>query len=244
MMSKLRDSIPVYDASTEAGSSWRPKYLHIVGICLGAALIITNVFSFKLVILFGFTFGAGALLFPVCLILGDIITEVYGFKRARSVILTSLLCFFFYAVVSQVVITLPPAPQWKHQEAFAAIFSFAPRVFVAGALAYLIGEISNSFVMSRMKTHSGGQHFFARALLSTIVGELLNSAVFFTIVFWGKFEFSVIVSAIVNGTILKTAIEILVLPLTQAIVSKLKHAEGVEFFDKVVLRSPVVTVAT
>ncbi len=233
--------LPVYDANTEVGSAWRPKYLHIVGICLGASLIITNVFAFKLVELFGFTFGAGALLFPFCLILGDIITEVYGFKRARAVILTSLLCFFFYAVISQIVVALPPSSQWNHQEAFATVFSFAPRVFLAGALAYLAGELSNSFVMSKLKTFSGGRYFFFRAVLSTIVGELLNSVVFFTIVFWGKPEFSILASVIINGTILKAAIEILVFPLTTLLVSKLKQAEGVEYFDKVRSQLPHVS---
>jgi len=203
----------------------------VVGICLAASLIITNVFSFKLVNLFGFTFGAGALLFPVCLILGDITTEIYGYRRARSIILMSLFCFFFYALVSQIIVALPPATQWHHQDAFALIFSFAPPVFIAGSAAYLIGELSNSYVMSRMKTRYRGRHFFVRATASTVIGQLLNSAVFFTIVFWGKVETDVVLAAIINGTVLKTLIEICVLPLTYLVVRRLKHAEGAEIFD-------------
>lgn len=242
---RLKDSdITIYDASTEAGASWRPKYLHVVGICLAAALITTNVFSFKLINLFGLTFGAGALLFPVCLILGDITTEVYGYQRARSVILVSLFCFFFYALMSQLIVALPPAAQWHHQEAFALIFSFAPRVFVAGSIAYLVGELSNSYVMSRMKSLSQGKHFFARATISTVVGQLLNSVVFFTIVFWGKFDTGVILAAIINGTVLKTLIEVCVLPVTSIIIRKLKYAEGAEVFDKIKVGASSVAVAT
>jgi len=240
---QVDSGITIYDASTPAGACWRPKYLHVVGICLAASVIITNVFSFKLIKLFGFTFGAGALLFPVCLILGDITTEVYGYRRARSVIVISLFCFFFYALVSQLIVALPAAEQWPHQEAFALIFSFAPRVFVAGSAAYLIGELSNSYVMSRMKSLSQGRHFFVRATTSTMVGQLLNSVVFFTAVFWGKFETSVILAAIINGTVLKTLIEVCVLPLTSVIVKQLKYAEGGEVFDKIESK-PIPTVVT
>lgn len=222
----------LYTDTTTIGSTWAPKYLHIVGICLGAALITTNVFSFKLISVYGLTFGAGTLLLPVCLVLGDIITEVYGFRRARSVIITSLCCFLYYAIMSQVVVALPAAPQWKYQHSLAEVFSFAPRVFVAGACAYLAGELSNSFVMSRMKTYSDGRNFLGRAVASTVVGEFLNSVVFFTIVFWNSMENSVIFATILNGTILKTALEVVLFPVTSKVVAKLKELEGVEFFDK------------
>jgi uncharacterized integral membrane protein (TIGR00697 family) len=220
------------DITLSFDDNWSPKYFHIIAICLGAALIITNVFSFKFIDVFGFKFGAGAILFPFCLILGDILTEIYGFRRARHVIITSLVCFFFYALVSQIIIALPPAPGWPHQEMFKTIFSLAPRIFIAGALAYLAGELCNSFIMSRMKIRDKGRYFYSRAMTSTIFGELVNSAVFFTIAFAGSYSFALIVTLIINGTVLKTFIEALVLPLTTLIVRRIKILENVDHFDQ------------
>ncbi len=215
-------------------NNWKPKYLHIVGACLAAALIITNVFSFKFIDVFGFKFGGGALLFPFCLILGDVITEIYGYKRARQMIVTSLCCFLFYALVSQIMIILPPAADWPHQEIFTTIFSLTPRIFIAGALAYLAGELINSFILSKMKIKDKGKLFYNRALVSTFFGELINSAIFFTIAFGGLFAWSLILTLIINGTILKTIIEAVLLPVTSVIVQKVKAMEGIEHFDEAV----------
>lgn len=205
---------------------WNPKYLHIVGICLASSLIITNVFSVKIIELFGIKFGAGVFLFPFCLIIGDIMSELYGFRRSRQVIIVSLCCFLAYAIISQIIIALPPAETWPYQAAFEEVFSLAPRVVVAGSIAYLVGEISNSFVMCQMKKKSGESHFSLRAIVSTLVGELLNSITFFSIAFLGVIELETIITIIISGTVLKTFIEILVLPLTFLIVQKLKSAES------------------
>lgn len=213
------------------GSEWQPKYLHIVGICLGAALIITNVLATKVVQVGPLSFGSGTLIFPFCLILGDIMTEVYGFKKARQVIITSLLCFFFYAVMAQIIIALPAGSDWQNQAAYEAVFSIALRSFIAGSLAYLAGEITNSWVMSRMKAKSSGRYFYGRALVSTFLGQLANTAVFIPITFAATVPIDTILQMILNGTLIKTAIEALILPFTAIIVYKLKRLEGVEYFD-------------
>jgi queuosine precursor transporter len=209
-------------------AAWRPRYFHILAACFAPALIITNVFSFKFINIAGIKFGAGTLMFPVCLILGDIITEIYGFKRARQVIITSLVCFFVYTLISQLVIALPPDASWPHQASLEAVFALAPRIFVAGTFAYLAGELSNSWVMFRMKQRHQHQHFCLRALVSTCLGELLNSAVFFLVAFAGVYPLPLIASLIINGTILKTLIEVIMLPLTMLVVKKLRRLEGLE----------------
>lgn len=224
----------MYELKQSFDDNWSPRYFHFFGIFLASALIVTNVFSFKFINVLGFKFGGGAVLFPLCLILGDIITEVYGYRRARQVIITSLLCFLFYAVVSQIMIALPPAADWKFQSEFQKIFALAPRIFIAGALAYLAGELSNSFIMSKMKIAQGGNYFFVRAIVSTAVGQLLNSAVFFTTAFAGSYPSNLIVTLIINGTILKIIIEAIILPFTIIVVRYVKRYEGVEHYDGII----------
>ncbi|NDE89701.1 MAG: VUT family protein [Alphaproteobacteria bacterium] len=215
-----------------ADENWRPKYLHIVGICLGASILITNVLATKVIEIGPLTFGSGTLIFPFCLILGDIITEVYGFKRARQLIITTLLCFFFYALMSQIVIALPHSAAWQHQAAYETIFSIALRSFIAGSLAYLTGELTNSWIMSRMKTLTHRNSFYTRALVSTIVAELTNTAVFIPITFGSTLPIEVIVKMVLIGTSIKIVMEALILPFTGWIVKKLKALEGVDYFDQ------------
>jgi uncharacterized integral membrane protein (TIGR00697 family) len=167
MMKSATASIP-----RSFDDDWTPRYFYILAVCLAVALMTTNIIAFKFIQVFGFKFGAGTLMFPACLIVGDLTTEVYGFRRSRKVILLSLACYFVFMLFTQLAIWLPPAPEWKDQAAFSQVFGQAPRIFVAGAFAYLAGELSNSLVMSRMKIRDNGKHFWRRAMASAIVGEL------------------------------------------------------------------------
>jgi hypothetical protein len=211
--------------------NWDPKYLYIFASLLSVALITTNIIAFKFITIGGLKFGAGTLLFPLCLILGDIISEVYGYKKSRKLILISLFGFFVYTLFVQLAVHLPPAPEWSHQEAFATVFNYAPRLFIAGALAYLAGELTNSYVLTKIKVQMAGRHFWWRAIASTVVGETANTTTFMLIAFLGKMEISFLLIVIFNGIWMKTLIEILVLPLTTLLVKKLKAKEGIEHFD-------------
>ncbi len=213
------------------GGEWNEKYLYFLGIALATFLITTNVMALKFFEVAGVKFGAGMLFFPFCLITGDIVTEVYGFRRTRQIIIASLLAYMFFTLASQMVVALPPASEWPLQESFEKIFKQAPRVFVAGCLAYLVGELSNSYVMVKLKAKTDGKHFWYRAMMSTVVGQTANTFVFQFTAFLGVMPALFLAKVVVNGTIMKVLIEALILPVTYLICRKLKSMEGVDYFD-------------
>jgi len=199
---------------------------------LAVAMITTNIISFKIIQIFGIKFSGGTLLFPVCLIIGDLTTEVYGFRRSRAVIVLTVGCYFAYTLFTQLAIYLPPAPEWKSQDIFAQVFSQTPRFFVAGTMAYLTSELTNSYVMSRMKIRNKGKYFSLRATVSAVVAELVNTSVFMSLAWAGKMEFGFLVGAVSAGTTIKVLVQSLVLPITWMLVRKLKTMEGVDHFDR------------
>lgn len=211
--------------------NWTPKYFYVLAACLAVALITTNIIAFKFIQILGIKFGAGTLMFPLCLIIGDLTTEVYGFHRSRKVIFLSLVCFFVYTVITQLAVALPPAPEWKNQEIFSAVFQQSPRLFTGGALAYLAGELSNSYVMSKVKIINDGKYFWWRAMLSAVIGELINTSVFMSVAWAGNMEIAFLLSVIINGTILKVIIQAIILPITTMLATRLKTLEGVDHFD-------------
>ena len=222
------DSLPLprnYD------DNWTPRYLHYLSVCMGVALLTTNIIAFKFFQLFGVKFGAGNLMLPVCVIVGDLISEVYGYRRTRQIIWTSLACYLAYVLVTQLAVWLPPAAEWTQQAVFAQVFGQTPRLFVAGSLAYLAAELSNSWIISRMKIRDDGKYFWRRAVVSSIVAELANTAVFMSVAWAGRMPLLFLAHVVVNGTLLKIAIQTLVLPVTSALVRLLKRKEGVDHFD-------------
>ena len=210
---------------------WNEKYLYFFGIALATFLITTNLMALKFFEVSGIKFGAGMLFFPFCLITGDIVTEVYGFRKTRQIIVASLLAYMFFMLSSQVVIALPPATEWALQESFEKIFKQAPRVFVAGCLGYLAGELSNSYVMAKLKAKTDGKHFWYRAMMSTVVGQTANTFVFQFIAFWGVMPTVFLAKVVLNGTTMKVIIEAMILPITYLICRKLKSIEGVDYVD-------------
>lgn len=158
-------------------------------------------------------------------------TEVYGYKKTRQIIIASLLSYMFFMLSSQAVIALPPADEWHLQAQFETIFGQAPRVFIGGCLAYLAGELSNSYIMSHMKVKMDGRHFWLRAMVSTLVGEAANTCVFQFTAFWGVMPALFLVKVVTNGTIAKCIVEAVVLPLTAFICRRVKAGEGIDYFD-------------
>jgi uncharacterized integral membrane protein (TIGR00697 family) len=187
--------------------------------------------ALKFIEIGGVKFGGGMLFFPFCLITGDIVTEVYGFRKTRQIIISSLLAYLFFMLASQLTVALPAATEWGNQHSFEVIFRQTPRVFIAGCLAYLVGELSNSLVMAKMKAASNGKNFWIRALVSTIVGQTLNTFTFQFIAFMGVMSASFLLKVIINGTILKCIIELIILPFTTLLCAKTKQIEGIDFYD-------------
>jgi uncharacterized integral membrane protein (TIGR00697 family) len=214
------------------GGDWNEKYLLFFGIALTTFFLISNVMSVKFFEIYGFKFGAAALFIPFCLVIGDIVTEVYGFKKASQVIVAALIARICFGISAWFVVMLPPAAEWKFQPEVEIVFGQMSRNAIAGCVAYLASELLNSYIMSRMKIWSNGKNFALRAMVSTIAAELVHTAIFQTVAFGGVMPVGFLIQVVINATILKTAIEALVLPLTSVLVVKVKKLEGIEYFDE------------
>jgi uncharacterized integral membrane protein (TIGR00697 family) len=202
------------------------------------ALIISNLIAVKIVQFApGIFLPAAVIVFPISYIFGDILTEVYGYARARQVIWMGFFWNLFAVVVIYLAGVLPSAPFWEGQTAFDTIFGFAPRVLGASFVAYLFGEFLNSFVLAKMKVATEGKHLWARTIASTLVGQLADSAIFLTLAFVGTPVFSL--TLIITQWLFKSAYEAIATPLTYIIVKAVKRAEGIDVYDRETNFSPL-----
>ncbi len=177
------------------------------------------------------TFGAGILFFPLSYVLGDVLTEVYGYARARRVVWVGFAASVFAATMSFVVVALPPDPTWKGQAALADVFGQVPRIFLASILAFWAGEMANAFVMARMKLLTAGKMLWTRTIGSTVVGQGVDSLIFYPLAFWGLWEPSLVFSVMATNYALKVIWEALLTPVTYKVVAWFKAAEGLDVFD-------------
>jgi uncharacterized integral membrane protein (TIGR00697 family) len=179
-------------------------------------------------------FGAGILFFPISYIIGDVLTEVYGYARARRVIWAGTAAVLFMAFMSWVVVALPPAPDWKNQAAYAVIFGQVPRIVLASVCAFWAGEFVNSYVLARMKLWTRGRMLWTRTVGSTVAGQAVDSLIFYPLAFWGAegWTNALVVKVLFTQWVLKVSWEVLLTPLTYLVVGFLKRAEGVDVFDE------------
>lgn len=203
----------------------------IAGILFATCLLISNILATKILMIGPWAAPAGVLIFPIVYILNDVITEVWGFARARLIIWTGFAVNVMALLFFTLAIAVPGAPFWQNQEAFATILGNTPRIVIASLCAYLAGSFLNAFVMSRMKIWTNGKGFPARAILSTLIGESADSGIFILIAFAGIFPIGVIVTMILTQAMIKTVYEILILPVTVWVVKWVKRAEGIDIFD-------------
>ncbi len=180
------------------------------------------------------TFGAGVLFFPISYVFGDILTEVYGYARARRVIWAGFAGLGFASLMTAVVVALPPAPFWSHQGAYEIAFGNTPRIVAASMLAYFCGEFVNSYVLAKMKLATGGRWLWTRTIGSTIAGEAVDSALFYPLAFYGAGiipdDKLPLVMAVQFLT--KVAVEIVFTPVTYRVVAFLKRAENEDYYDR------------
>ena len=180
----------------------------------------------------GFTFGAGVLFFPISYLFGDILTEVYGYARARRVIWSGLAALVFASFMSWVVVKLPAAPGWNDQPAYETIFGQTPRIVFASITAFFAGEFVNSFVLAKMKLWTGGRMLWTRTVGSTVFGEGVDSLVFYPAAFLGVWDTHLVLTVMVSNYIAKVLWEVLATPLTYRIVAALKRAEHEDYYDR------------
>jgi len=181
-----------------------------------------------------FAFGAGVLFFPISYIFGDILTEVYGYARARRVIWAGFGGLAFASVMASVVVALPPAPFWENQKAYEVAFGTTWRIAAASMFAYFCGEFANSFVLAKMKILTAGKWLWTRTIGSTIVGEAVDSTLFYPLAFYnsGLFPDDKLPAIMLAQFGLKVAVEVIFTPVTYKIVGFLKRAEHEDFYDR------------
>ncbi len=216
---------------TSYNDAWMPAHLTGFAMAFLFCVLVSNVWEPKIFEVYGLTLTGGLLLFPFSMILGDVITEVYGINRMRRILYTALGLLVIYGIGTQLIVAIPPSPEWEGQQAFAAIFGQTPRIILGSLLAYIAGALTNAYILAWMKARSGGKHFSRRAIASTVAGQGIDSAVFFPIAFGGIVPLPVLFEMFWVAWAFKVLYEVVALPLTCAIVARVKKLEGVEHFD-------------
>jgi uncharacterized integral membrane protein (TIGR00697 family) len=177
------------------------------------------------------TFGAGILFFPLSYVLGDVLTEVYGYARARRVVWVGFAASIFAAAMSWFVVHLPPAEGYEGQAALAAVFGQVPRIFLASIIAFWAGEMANAFVLARMKVWTEGKMLWTRTIGSTVVGQGVDSLIFYPLAFWGVWEPALVFTVLGTNYALKVIWEAALTPVTYKVVAWFKAEEGLDVFD-------------
>ncbi|MDK2760023.1 MAG: queuosine precursor transporter [Sphingopyxis sp.] len=179
-------------------------------------------------------FGAGVLFFPISYIIGDVLTEVYGYARARRVIWTGFAALAFMAFMAWIVVALPPADGWPGQASYEFVFGNSWRIVIASMTAFCVGEFANSYVLARMKLWTGGKKLWARTIGSTIVGQGLDSLIFYPLAFYGLAGWppEQLYEVVLSQWLIKTLWEAALTPVTYIVVGALKRREGVDVFDE------------
>lgn len=208
------------------------RYYDLILGLFVAVILISNVASTKVLDLGPFTFDGGTILFPVSYIFGDILTEVYGYRRSRRVIWTGFFAAFLMSAILMIVGKLPPAADWGNQEAYDKILGLTPRIVLASLVAYFSGEFSNSFTLARMKVFTNGRWLWSRTIGSTIVGEGVDTILFVMIAFYGIFPNDLLLTVMISNYVFKVGFEIICTPVTYAVVGFLKRKEGADFYDR------------
>jgi uncharacterized integral membrane protein (TIGR00697 family) len=246
---------PLSKLDGQDGARRHFRYFDYVMAAFVAILLLSNLIGaakqaqVDLPVIGTITFGAGVLFFPVSYIIGDILTEVYGYANARRCVWMGFFALLFMAFMSYVVVAMPPAPEWAlasgdhvilgktvqapNQAAYESIFGSTWRIVLASVIAFWVGEFVNSFVLAKMKIVTEGKHLWSRVVGSTVFGQAFDSALFYPIAFFGTpgWTTHAIVVLAFTQWVIKTGWEVVLMPVTYAVVGWLKSREGVEVFD-------------
>jgi uncharacterized integral membrane protein (TIGR00697 family) len=196
-------------------------------------LLCSNVIgASKVTQVFDFSFSAGNLFFPISYIFGDILTEVYGYARARKVVWAGFAALAFASFMAWLIVTIPPAASFTNQAAIETIFGATPRIALASLAGFFCGEFCNSFTLAKMKIWTNGKHLWSRTIGSTIVGEAADTLVFYPLAFIGVWNSQLLVEVMISNYLLKVGWEALTTPITYKVVGALKRAEHEDFYDR------------
>lgn len=182
------------------------------------------------------SFGAGNLFFPISYIFGDVLTEVYGYSRARRAIWAGFGALLFASFMSWVIVQMPPSPNEPFnatlQPALETAFGSTGRIVLASILAYWVGDFVNSYVLARMKVLTQGRHLWSRTIGSTICGQFVDSLIFYPLAFWGVWTHDALIAVMAFNLLFKIGVEVAFTPVTYFVVARLKRAEGVDTYDR------------
>lgn len=217
----------------------RFRYFDFVMVAFVVVLLLSNVIgaekrSFVTVPGVGaWPFGAGILFFPISYVIDDVLTEVYGFARARRALWAGFAALLFMALMEQTVVHLPVAPGWTGQDAYERVFGSGWRIILASMAAFFVGDFLNSVVLAKMKIWTDGKYLWTRTIGSTIVGEGADSLIFYPLAFYGMpdWPLEALGAVMLSQFILKVSWEALLTPVTYAVVGWLKRKEGVDVYD-------------
>ncbi len=208
------------------------RYFDYVMAAFVAILLLSNLIgASKLATLGGYTFGAGILFFPISYVIGDVLTEIYGYANARRCVWMGFAALAFMAFMSWAVVAMPAADGWGGQAAYESVFGSTWRIVAASMIAFWAGEFVNSFVLAKMKILTQGKHLWSRTIGSTFFGQAIDSAIFYPIAFLGIWSNQQVLIVMVTNWLLKVVWEALLTPVTYLVVGWLKQREGVEVFD-------------
>jgi len=208
------------------------KFFGFIVALYVAMQLISDVTAGKLTSVLGFPVSVTVLYFPVTYIFADVLTEVYGYAMARRALWTVLLCSILAGLVYQLVVYLPPAEGFDADDAYRRVFGIVPRVLVGGWIAVFAGDILNNYVMAKLKVVFDGRFLWVRTISSTIVGQFVNTVLFYGIALSGVIPTDVLIEAVITGWVMKTVIEALMTPVTYAVVARLKKVEEEDYFDR------------
>lgn len=209
------------------------KYYDLLMVAFVVVLLCSNLIGAgKVATLWGFSVGAGVFFFPLSYAFNDVLTEVYGYARSRRVVWAGFAALIFMSFMSYVVTAMPPAPSWPHQAAYEVVFGAAPRIVAASLIAFAVGEFTNSFALAKMKVATEGRFLWLRTIGSTVIGEAVDSLIFYPVAFLGLWSPQLVLSVMVSNYVLKVLWEVFATPLTYWIVGTLKKAEHEDYFDR------------
>jgi queuosine precursor transporter len=207
------------------------QYLGFITCLYITFQLVCDVTAGKIITVYGMPVSVTVLYFPVTYIFADVLTEVYGYRRARAVLWIVLLSSVTACVLYQIAARWPPAAGWSGDPAYRQVLGVVPRIVLGSWIALFAGEILNNYVMARMKVATGGRHLWLRTTSSTLIGQLGNTALFYGIALSGVLAPSLLVRSIIAGWLAKVAVEVVFTPVTYAVVRALKRAEHEDFFD-------------
>lgn len=207
------------------------RWLDLITGAFVAVLLISNVASTKILRLGPFSFDGGTILFPLAYIFGDVLTEVYGYRRSRRVIWTGFLSLGLAAVIFAAVDLLPPAQGWELQQSYHAILGQTPRIVLGSLAGYFSGEFSNSYVLAQMKILTRGRWLWTRTIGSTLAGEAVDTCLFLAIAFLGVLPLPLLRSVFISNYVFKVGVEVVFTPVTYWVTGLLKRLEAEDYYD-------------